>query len=592
MLRATFYLISILLLSTGPVLAADPSGSYGRTYELEWGAKIPMRDGVHLNAMIFRPKDQVGPLPVIMTMTPYSADRFHDVGVYFASHGYVFASIDSRGRHESEGKFVPWVDEGRDGYDAIEWLARQPWSDGQIGSWGGSYGGKNQWSWAALKPPHLKSIVPASAGMMGYDAMIRRNMLRPSTTASNFFLLYYGRTSPDNLSKDRSFWNSHLFDLSRGAMSYREFGRHVGMPAGLWEDWAQHPVMDGFWEATMPRAEEWADIDIPVLSITGAYDASSQGTIEYRRRHLAAAGKNAADRSYLLIGPWNHSGTRIPKREVGGVDLGEESLLDVRALHVEWFDWVMKGGSRPALLDQRVVYYTAGANRWSSVDAIESLSSVGELRFLASPGGDAGRAADAGQLVAEAPAADEDRYVDDPSVPGNDQGHHEMVGPNWLTDTKPIERIDGNGLVYDTEVFTTARDLSGVPSAVLDISMDAPDADIHLELYEILADGGVVYLAEDMIRARYRRGDDVPVPVAPGKQERYTFDRFSFMSRTIGPGSRVRLVISPMGLSFHEQRNRNSGGSVVDETAQENRVANIRVALGEGKSQLFLPLKP
>jgi uncharacterized protein len=131
-----------LLLAAG--IASGPQT--GKTADVTWGVKIRMRDGVNLNATLYRPHGQTEPLPVIFTLTPYISDTYHERGMYFARNGYVFALVDSRGRGNSEGDFVPFINEGRDGYDTVEWLARQPWSNAKVGMWGGSYSGYNQWT--------------------------------------------------------------------------------------------------------------------------------------------------------------------------------------------------------------------------------------------------------------------------------------------------------------------------------------------------------------------------------------------------------------------------------------------------------------
>jgi len=137
-----------------------------------WGVKIPMRDGVKLSATIYKPTGQTDPLPVVFTLTPYNADTYHARAMYFARNGFVFALVDCRGRGNSGGQFEPFVNEGLDGYDIVEWLAGQPWSNGKVAMWGGSYAGSDQWS--TLKAPN-KTRFPQAA---------RKNLLRSCTGAA------------------------------------------------------------------------------------------------------------------------------------------------------------------------------------------------------------------------------------------------------------------------------------------------------------------------------------------------------------------------------------------------------------------------
>ena len=150
------------------VASVDPHANVPKQVDFTWGVKIPMRDGVKLNATLYKPKDGK-PTPTIFTLTPYVADNYHIRGVYFAQNGYTFAAVDTRGRGNSEGVFEPFASEARDGHDIVEWLAQQPWCDGQVAMWGGSYGGYDQWLTLRESPPHLKTIVPVASAHSAVD---------------------------------------------------------------------------------------------------------------------------------------------------------------------------------------------------------------------------------------------------------------------------------------------------------------------------------------------------------------------------------------------------------------------------------------
>src|SRR5437764_14501700 len=141
-------------------------------YDLRWVEKIPMQDKVELNATLYLPKTPDGSLPktpVIFTLTPYISDTYHARGAYFASHGYAFALVDVRGRGNSGGEFEPFANDPRDGYDIVEWLAKQPFCDGKVAMWGGCYAGLDQWATGKEFPPHLETIAPAAPGHHGLD---------------------------------------------------------------------------------------------------------------------------------------------------------------------------------------------------------------------------------------------------------------------------------------------------------------------------------------------------------------------------------------------------------------------------------------
>ncbi len=144
--------------------------------DMRWGVKIPMRDGVTLNATVFQPHAQKEPLPVIFTFTPYIGDSYTDRAMYFAQHGYVYALVDVRGRGNSGGSFEPFANEAKDGYDIVEWLAKQSYCNGKVTMWGGSYAGFDQWTTLKEFPPHLATIVPAAAAHPGVDFPFEYNI--------------------------------------------------------------------------------------------------------------------------------------------------------------------------------------------------------------------------------------------------------------------------------------------------------------------------------------------------------------------------------------------------------------------------------
>src|SRR6201997_4553918 len=162
--RLTLILVVVSVFCVNSLCFAQDSARSETTIpDMRWAVKIPMRDGVTLNATIFLPHAQKEPVPVIFTLTPYIGDSYMDRAMYFAQHGYVYALIDVRGRGNSGGAFEPFVNEGKDGYDVVEWLAKQTYCNGKVTMWGGSYAGFDQWTTLKEFPPHLATVVPVAA---------------------------------------------------------------------------------------------------------------------------------------------------------------------------------------------------------------------------------------------------------------------------------------------------------------------------------------------------------------------------------------------------------------------------------------------
>ena len=178
-LRPRLAWLLLVLSVTVCAQTSDKKSDLPKQIDLMWAVKIPMRDGVHLNATVYRRHGQKDPLPVIFELTPYISDSYHARAYYFAQHGYVFALVDVRGRGNSEGKFDPFFQEPHDGHDVVEWLAEQPWSNGKITMWGGSYAGFDQWMTLREAPEHLATIVPVASAHAGVDFPMFKNIYGP-----------------------------------------------------------------------------------------------------------------------------------------------------------------------------------------------------------------------------------------------------------------------------------------------------------------------------------------------------------------------------------------------------------------------------
>ncbi|HJQ23410.1 MAG TPA: CocE/NonD family hydrolase [Blastocatellia bacterium] len=585
-------LLVVLALAVCPSARAQDAGGKPPQAQPEvdllWGMKIPLRDGVKLNATVYKPRRMDAPLPVIFTLTPYIADTYHERAYYFARHGYVFALVDVRGRGSSEGKFDPFRQEARDGYDIVEWLAAQPWSNGKVTMWGGSYAGYNQWATAKEFPPHLATIVPAAAAFAGVDFPFFKNIWGPYDIQ---WLTYTsGVTGNGNLFGEGAFWTQKFFQIYSEHLPFSRLDEVTGNLTTTFQTWIAHPTPDAYWDAMVPSDEQFARINLPILTITGHYDGDQAGAMEYYKRHMRLATAAARDKHFLIIGPWDHAGTRTPRKEVGGLKFGDASLLDLNKLHREWYDWTMKGGPRPEFLKKPVAYYVAGAEEWKYADSLAAIASGRRTLYLDSAGGQAGDVFHSGTL-SDTPATKSapDRYVYDPLDTRPAELERE-AGANYVTDQRYALNLFDNGLVYHSAPFAEATEVSGYLKFTAWMALDVPDTDFSVTVYEVMADGTSLQLTSDQLRARYRESLRQAKLVTPGAINRYDFDGFTFFSRRIARGSRLRLVISCPN-SIYAQKNYNSGGAVEKESGKEARTAHVTLYHdSEHPSALEIPI--
>lgn len=582
-------LLRVVLLATvlGPTaLAADEKPPAGGKVDMEWGVKIPMRDGVALNATVYRPQGQKDPLPAVFTLTPYVGDSYLERALYFAEHGYVFAMVDVRGRGNSGGVFEPFANDPRDGHDLVEWFAAQPWCNGKVAMWGGSYAGFDQWATLKEAPPHLATIVPAAAAHPGVDFPFQFNIFTPYDMQ---WLSYTsGVTSNGNLFGTPAFWGAKARQYYDTHAAFRTYDAIVGNPSAVFQKWLQHPTPDAYYDAMVPSPDQYRGMRVPILTITGDYDGDQPGAFTYYRRHMEYGTPEAKLSHYLIIGPWDHAGTRTPKAEVGGLKFGAASVLDLNDLHRQWYDWTMKGGAKPEFLKQRVAYFVVGADAWKYADSLEAVTGAWRTLYLGSRDG-AGDLFHSGTLSEKTGPGGADRWTYDPldTRPGDAEPDDD---PSYLTSQRGVVNLYGNGAIYHGEPLAEAAEVSGFPKLTLWLAMDVPDTDLEADLYEVLPDGSSVALSSAAMRARYRESAREARPVPPGKAEKYVFDNFTFFSRRLAKGSRVRLLVRCVN-STGAEKNYNSGGVVADETGKDARTAHVTLLHDrEHPSALELPI--
>lgn len=269
---------------------------------LDSNVGVPMRDGVELATDIYRP-NAPGPHPVILVRTPYKKELGELQARFYTRRGYVFAVQDCRGRFASPGEWQPFVNEPRDGYDTIEWLARQPWSNGKVGMIGGSYLGWTQW-WAAREhPPHLVTIIPNVSPPDPYynfpyergaffllGAIQWANILEKEATGD-----LSGRALVQIVSRDYQRLLRHLpvIDLDK---------RVLGKENAYWREWIAHPDRDEYWER-LAFIDRLSDFEIPVYHQSGWFDGDSIGS----KLNYQAMVSHGHRYQKLVLGPWGHT---------------------------------------------------------------------------------------------------------------------------------------------------------------------------------------------------------------------------------------------------------------------------------------------
>ena len=555
--------------------------------KVQWGVEIATRDGIKLSGILYEPLDRTCPTPVIVTVTPYVSQRYHDIGLLFAAAGFVYLVVDVRGRGNSKGEFHPPFKEAEDCYDVIEWLAKQPCCDGRIAMWGGSYSGYLQWAAAKLLPPNLKTIVPMASPFRGLDSPAPDNIFMPYRI--QWLALIADRCSQETIFADQRFWDQQFLRWFKAGAAFREIDSFLGFPSPIFQEWLAHPSRDAYWDNHGLSADEYRGIVIPTLTITGCYDANQRGALAHYREHQDNTDPVHHKGQYLVIGPWNHAGIRVPQPEFGGLKGGRDSLLNLLELNRQWFDWILRGAAKPEFLQKNVAYYVMGAEEWRYCDTLDAVTAGYTELFLHSQGNPIDVVRSGFLSPVPAPSSGPDHYVYDP----RDVSLGELestLGQEYWADQKMVYASVGKQLVYHSEPFEADTLVAGFFKFTGWVSIDQPDTDFKATVYLIDLDGSSIMLATQSLRARYRRSLYEAELIPASKPLRYDFERFNFIARMIRKGARLRLVFGPIN-SIYSEKNYNTGGEVASESVDDARTVEVRLYHdGAYPSVLSVPL--
>jgi putative CocE/NonD family hydrolase len=386
--------------------------------------------------------------------------------------------------------------------------------------------------------------------------------------------LVWGRAAQDHIFwKDQAYWSGEFRRHAESGTAFRKLDHQFGNPSEIFQEWVSHPQRDEYWDSCNPTTEQYRALNIPILTITGIYDSDQLGALTHYREHVKHASPSARAKHYLVIGPWDHAGTRTPALKFGGLEAGPESLVDLQALHAQWYAWTMQSGPKPEFLLNQVAYYVMGADRWRYADTLESVTARVQPLYLSSTQG----TADVGRPGALAPTppvrSSPDRYIYDP----RDVSLAELestVDPWDHCDQRMLHAAPSGQLVYDSEPLDDDTEISGFFKLSVWLAIDQPDTDFCVTIYDLWPDGHAIRLTCDWMRARYRKSSHQQTLIDTSNSLLYDFDGFTFVSRQMARGHRVRLVVGPLR-SVYAQKNFNSGGVVSDETMSDALVVTV-----------------
>lgn len=541
----------ILPLGKAVLLAEDV-----KKYAITDSLLIPGANGSQLSAVIFRRKDIQEPLPVVMMYNIYASAGDRAIAKTAAAKGYVGVVVNTRGKHLSPQDVAPFEHDGADAYMVIDWLSKQPWSNGKIGMYGGSYLGFSQWSAVKKFHPALKTIVPQVAVGPGVDYPMHNGIFMP------YMLQWIRYVSNNKLTDQPEFsdaakWDSLYHKLYRSGKSFRSLDTLEGNPNAIYQRWLDHPAQDKFWQNMVPYKQDFAAIDIPILTTTGYFDADQRGAFYYFKEHNRW---NKKAQHYMLIGPYDHGGAQsAASAEVLGYTIDPVANININETVWEWFDHHLKGGSFPKRLKDRVNYQVMGANEWRSGSSLQTLHNDSLKLYLSNV-----YTKDGFKLAKQAPAqasfvVHEIDYLD------------RTIYSLWKRAALDTSLFVGDALKFVSEPLQEDMVMTGSMEGELRLIINKKDVDLSLELYELQPDGKYFQLSNTLQRASFVKDPAKRTLLRPGVEETIPVYNSFFTSKKISKGSRL-ILIAGMNKSPYWQMNYGTGKDVSIETMGDGKV--------------------
>jgi putative CocE/NonD family hydrolase len=550
---------------------------------------VPMRDGVILYADVYMPAAP-GKYPTIVTRTPYGSQRdaVHQNMMKFAQRGYAVVVQDVRGRYESDGKWEPFRDEAKDGYDTIEWAATQPFSNGKVATQGGSYLGHNQWQAASLNPPHLVAAFPSLASTNIYANWI--------TMGGAFRLSFnYGWgvvRMPNRIMLPQYF---HTENYTPEELKYANILMHLPLNDGdlqsagavvpHYRDWIKHESYDDYWKSISDE-ERFNKIDVPTYVSGGWFDIFVMGTINgYVGMKNKGATPEARKGARMIIGPWGHG----PSQSFGEVDFTPAALVEQFETELSFFDYHLKGIKNAIETDKPVRLFYMGANQWRSETDWPIPGTKYQELYLGN-NGNANSVRGKGTLSFTKPTkTGTDTYRYDPQSPVPTTGGNNCCGtptPSGPRDQRPLEQRE-DVLVYTSEFLEKPLTIAGPVKMKLHAATDGPDTDWMIKLVDVHPNGFAMPVSEGILRAKFREGLDKIKLLTPDKVYEYEIE-MTGTANVFQPGHRIRVDITSSNFPQFD-RNPNTGEPLG--TSTKTRIAKQTIHFGGTEiSHILLPV--
>ncbi|MFP3595574.1 CocE/NonD family hydrolase [Chryseobacterium sp. SIMBA_029] len=526
-------------------------------YNIQDSVTVRTRDGATLSLIVVRKKGDETPAPVILQSTIYVRDAGRDMVSLKRSvdNGYIGVMAYARGKRFSQDEILPYENDANDTYDVIDWISKQKWSNGKVGMYGGSYNGFTQWAACKNLHPALKTIVPYVAARPGQGLPVENNIF---VNPNYEWALYVGNNKYlDTIAgNDRQRFRKMQNKWWETGVAYKKLDSIDGVPNKWFQRWISHPSFDQYWQKMAPYEKDFAQIKIPVLAFDGYYNDGQSSGLYYLRELQKYSPQTPA---YLIIGPYGHFGTQSGGEAIlYEYQVDPVALFDINTITYQWFDYILKNGTKPEILKDRINYQVMGANEWRSAPSIDKMSNGFLTLYLTDKKSDKFYS-----LSSQKPG--KKGYL----AQQVDFANREITNNDYYPEPIIRKEIDtSNGFNFVSEPLEEPLLINGSFLGEIKASINKKDMDIGVTLYELMPNGEYFHLSYFIGRASYSTDSAKRKLLKPNKIETIPFSNTHLVSKQLSKGSRLVVYLNVNKNPFSEL-NYGTGKTVSEETIKD-----------------------
>lgn len=533
-------------------------------YDVQDSVMIKTRDGAFISAMVVRKKGISTPKPVLFQFTIYVRDKGRDIKSLkeAADKDYVGVIAYSRGKRFSPDEIFPYENEANDTYDIIDWISKQEWCNGSVGMYGGSYNGFTQWAACKKRHPALKTIVPYVANRPGMGLPMENNVF---VNPNYEWAFYVGNNKYlDTVAgNDRQRFRKMMFKWWETGVSYKNMDSIDGTPNRFFQRWIKHPSFDEYWQKMAPYKKDFEQINIPVLAFDGYYNDSQNSSLYYVRELQKYNPKTPV---YVIIGPYSHFGAQMGgETTLNDYKVDSTAIINVKEITYEWFDYILKNGTKPSILKDKINYEVMGANEWRSAPSLDKMSN-GVLKLYLTDN----KSGNFYALSNKKPT--QKKYL----CQEVDFANREIQNNDYYPDPIIRKEIEtSNGFIFISEPLKESMLINGSFLGEIKASINKKDMDIGVTLYEVMPNAEYFHLSYFLGRASYAKDSTKRNLLNPNAIESIPFSNTHLVSKQLSKGSRLVVSLNVNKNPF-SQLNYGTGKEVSDESI-ENAKEPLRI---------------